>query len=309
MQTEANTEIQIWRVENSGFHGKFKALMEEEDRIVPQRLLKEGCYLVVAHPEPPRFDCWAVNMATESLEAEFVLLATKAGMALSPPLGTSPFDHWLRCLFLDSRANHRELIRIRTDTGCVIERLLEASVHFSARLDCRALAMSCEDSRFGRRASQPRTAVKENQAIEAAEEESVLERSERRSAVVMPMLRSRRWTRSRWAARAGIGKNSVYEYLKGARNLSPENRQALAEELALEVLEDLAAWPLMTVDYAAIQVAAELAGQAQLSFWDALVVVAAKRSGAEVLYTEDLNDGQEILGVLIRNPFVAPNPR
>ena len=72
---------------------------------------------------------------------------------------------------------------------------------------------------------------------------------------------------------------------------------------AIAVLEDLTAWPMMVVDYAALKMAAGLAEQAMLSFWDALVVVSAARSGATVLYTEDLNDGQEILGVRIRNPF------
>ena len=76
-------------------------------------------------------------------------------------------------------------------------------------------------------------------------------------------------------------------------------------EEALAVLEDLAAWPLMVVDYAAIRAAAGLAGQAKISFWDALIVVSAARAGAEALYTEDLNDGQEILGVRISNPFAA----
>jgi predicted nucleic acid-binding protein len=74
---------------------------------------------------------------------------------------------------------------------------------------------------------------------------------------------------------------------------------------ALAVLEDLTAWPLMVVDYAAIRAAAGLADQAKLSYWDALIVVSAARTGATVLYTEDLNDGQEILGVRIGNPFAA----
>ena len=51
-----------------------------------------------------------------------------------------------------------------------------------------------------------------------------------------------------------------------------------------------------------------LAEQAKLSFWDALVVVAAARTGATALYTEDLNHGQEILGVRIRNPFISAPP-
>jgi predicted nucleic acid-binding protein len=74
---------------------------------------------------------------------------------------------------------------------------------------------------------------------------------------------------------------------------------------ALVVLEDLTAWPLMVVDYAAIRAAVGLADQAKLSFWDALIVVAAARAGATVLYTEDMNDGQEVLGVRISNPFAA----
>ena len=84
---------------------------------------------------------------------------------------------------------------------------------------------------------------------------------------------------------------------KVSRRCSTEEAQA--------VLEDLTAWPLMVVDYAAIRAAIGLADQAKLSFWDALVVIAAVRTGAAVLYTEDLNDGQEILGVRITNPFAA----
>jgi predicted nucleic acid-binding protein len=81
--------------------------------------------------------------------------------------------------------------------------------------------------------------------------------------------------------------------------------QRCSTEEALMVLDDLTAWPVTVVDYAAIRNAAALSGQAQLSFWDALVVVAARQAGAAVLYSEDLNDGQEILGVRISNPFAV----
>ena len=82
------------------------------------------------------------------------------------------------------------------------------------------------------------------------------------------------------------------------------NRPCSSAE-ALAVLDDLTAWPVIVIDYSAIRTAALLAEEAHLSFWDALVVAAAARAGAAVLYTEDLNDGQEILGVRIRNPFPA----
>jgi predicted nucleic acid-binding protein len=78
-----------------------------------------------------------------------------------------------------------------------------------------------------------------------------------------------------------------------------------SSEEALELLEHLTAWPLMVVDYAAIRAAVELTGQARLSFWDSLIVVAAAHSGASILYSEDLNDGQEILGVRVTNPFAT----
>src|SRR5208283_1649892 len=87
--------------------------------------------------------------------------------------------------------------------------------------------------------------------------------------------------------------------------LTRKARVCCSSEEALAVLEDLSAWPLMVVDYGAIRAAVRLADQAKLSFWDALVVVAAARSGAATLYTEDLNDGQEILGVRISNPFAG----
>jgi predicted nucleic acid-binding protein len=41
----------------------------------------------------------------------------------------------------------------------------------------------------------------------------------------------------------------------------------------------------------------------QISFWDALILAAAESGGAKVLYTEDLNHGQQYGPVLVRNPF------
>jgi len=40
-----------------------------------------------------------------------------------------------------------------------------------------------------------------------------------------------------------------------------------------------------------------------VSFWDALIIQAALREKATLLYTEDLQDGREIEGLLIKNPF------
>jgi len=48
-----------------------------------------------------------------------------------------------------------------------------------------------------------------------------------------------------------------------------------------------------------------LSSSAIFSFWDALVVVAAARSGAKRVYTEDLQAGQVVLGVEVVNPFAS----
>lgn len=78
----------------------------------------------------------------------------------------------------------------------------------------------------------------------------------------------------------------------------------MTAEQVLRYMDRIAAWPVVLLDYAAIRSSVELTSRYSLSFWDALVVVAAARSGAATLYTEDLQHGQTILGVRIVNPFL-----
>ncbi len=77
-----------------------------------------------------------------------------------------------------------------------------------------------------------------------------------------------------------------------------------AEE-ALDVLDDLTSWPIVVVDYDLIRESVLLSEESRLSFWDALVVNSAARSGAVTLLTEDMNHGQVIRGVRVSNPLLA----
>ncbi|HTE69877.1 MAG TPA: hypothetical protein VK942_14135, partial [Actinomycetes bacterium] len=61
--------------------------------------------------------------------------------------------------------------------------------------------------------------------------------------------------------------------------------------------------PIVQLDVALILAASQLEERHGLSFWDALIVEAARRSGATRLLTEDLQSGREIGGVRIENPF------
>jgi predicted nucleic acid-binding protein len=64
-----------------------------------------------------------------------------------------------------------------------------------------------------------------------------------------------------------------------------------------------AEWLVVQVDIPLILTASELEERHTLSFWDALVVEAAWRSGASRLVSEDLQPGRRIGGVRIENPF------
>ncbi len=74
--------------------------------------------------------------------------------------------------------------------------------------------------------------------------------------------------------------------------------KALARE-AVEAVE----YETVTADRALLLIAARTAEEQQLSIFDAMVAAAAARAGCDELWTEDLSDGQAILGVRVRNPF------
>ena len=89
-------------------------------------------------------------------------------------------------------------------------------------------------------------------------------------------------------------------YAAGSRKLGmprPELRDATAALLDL---------PLIVVGPPQIMSAIQNEERYQISFWDSLILAAAESGGAEVLYTEDLNDGQQYGSVLVRNPFRSP---
>ena len=77
----------------------------------------------------------------------------------------------------------------------------------------------------------------------------------------------------------------------------------LSPKIAQKEIELLRVLSLVEIDYEMVVKAIEIHSESQISYWDALIITAAKRAKCSVLYTEDLNDGQEINGVRIVNPF------
>jgi predicted nucleic acid-binding protein len=73
--------------------------------------------------------------------------------------------------------------------------------------------------------------------------------------------------------------------------------------LIKDILRSLERFETVVVSPALIKEAIDCAIINRLSFWDALIVVAAESARCETLWTEDLNHGQIIRGVRIENPL------
>jgi len=56
-------------------------------------------------------------------------------------------------------------------------------------------------------------------------------------------------------------------------------------------------------DEGLIKTGLDIATTTGYSFYDSLIISAALKGGCSVLYSEDLQDGQRVMGVTIKNPF------
>jgi hypothetical protein len=66
------------------------------------------------------------------------------------------------------------------------------------------------------------------------EKTTVERRAEIRTSFVMPLLKLKGLTRSKWASKAGVDPSVVYDYLSGKSNPRPNNRNDMAEALGVE---------------------------------------------------------------------------
>lgn len=109
------------------------------------------------------------------------------------------------------------------------------------------------------------------------------------------------WLDRLWSQRCGrLSIQVLNEYfVTVTRKLTP----GLNEDAAWSDVEDLLTWDPVPVDSHVLRRARELAMRYALSWWDAQIVAAAQLCGAERLLTEDLQDGQDMDGLVVINPF------
>lgn len=104
-----------------------------------------------------------------------------------------------------------------------------------------------------------------------------------------------------WTSNAGALSIQVLQELYAV--LTRKGQQPLTPRRCLEIVEELATWTTHRPAAEDVVAAARLSVRYQISFWDALIVRSALETGAVVLWTEDLQHGQKIESVQIRNPF------
>jgi predicted nucleic acid-binding protein len=79
----------------------------------------------------------------------------------------------------------------------------------------------------------------------------------------------------------------------------------LTHDEALLLLGFLARIPAIPITRELVLEAAELSRRFNISYWDGAILTAARLMGCSVVYSEDLNAGQNYDGVTVVNPFAA----
>lgn len=73
---------------------------------------------------------------------------------------------------------------------------------------------------------------------------------------------------------------------------------------ARETVKDYTTWRVVENSVALLEEGMDEMERWKLSFWDSLILAAARRMAASIIYSEDLSDTQDYEGIRILNPFI-----
>jgi predicted nucleic acid-binding protein len=116
------------------------------------------------------------------------------------------------------------------------------------------------------------------------------------------------WVGSLWERRDGRISCQVLSefYVNVTRKLRPGINDADARAM----IRDLNAWRPVAIDPATIEDAWAISDRYGFAHWDALIVASARSASCDILLTEDLQDGQDLDGITVVNPFrMRPDDR
>lgn len=81
----------------------------------------------------------------------------------------------------------------------------------------------------------------------------------------------------------------------------------LSTEDALQFMQYMSIMDIVTSDFDMVIASVHLHKRYSLSFWDALILQAAKSAGCSQVLSEDLQNGFRLDGLVVKNPFATQN--
>lgn len=81
-------------------------------------------------------------------------------------------------------------------------------------------------------------------------------------------------------------------------------KHGVSAKSAREVIGPYLDWEVVANDASLAREGMQGADRWRISLWDALIIAAAKRAKADVIWSEDLNAGQDYGGVVVVNPLL-----
>ncbi len=87
--------------------------------------------------------------------------------------------------------------------------------------------------------------------------------------------------------------------------MRPNRPHTMSHDTAIEFLNNLTVLRIQDMTLDLFRRATAICQRYQISYWDGAIIAAAQVSGCDVVYSEDLNHGQDYGGVRVVNPFAA----
>lgn len=81
-------------------------------------------------------------------------------------------------------------------------------------------------------------------------------------------------------------------------------KRGVPQAEAAQIVRDFAAWPIVENTFDLLETGLEEQARWKISLWDALILAAARFSGASELVSEDFSRGQDYAGIRVINPFL-----
>ena len=79
--------------------------------------------------------------------------------------------------------------------------------------------------------------------------------------------------------------------------------EPLSEDQASAVVDTLTELPVVNTDPELVHRAIRTSRESEIAIWDAMIIEAARSAGCDRVLSEDLRNGQDFGGVVVRNPF------